>query len=119
VADIMGMAKDLGQALARTEEYQALRRAISAADDDREITELTNRLEELEGRVHSSLEQGKRPEPALEEEYDQVVSRLQASSTYQRLVAAQANFDKVVQRVNQTIQQGLQEGAASRIIIPG
>ena len=34
-------------------------------------------------------------------------------------VAAQANFDKIVQRVNQTIAQGLDEGASSRIIFPG
>lgn len=119
MADIMGMARDLGKSLARTEEYQALKRAISAADDDREIAELTNRLQELEERVHASLQQGRKPEAELEDEYESVVSRLQASSTYQRLVAAQANFDKVVQRVNQTIQQGLQEGAESRIIIPG
>ena len=112
------MARELGKTLARTDEYQTLQRAISAADDDREITELTNRLEDLEGRVQSALRQGRQPEQELREEYEGVVGRLQASSTYQRLVAAQANFDKIVQRVNRTIQDGLQEGAESRIIIP-
>lgn len=118
MAELMEMAKDLGKAMARTEEYQALKRAISLADDDREIAELTQRLEALEARVHHALEQGQRPEPELQSEYETAVSRLQASSTYQRLVAAQANFDRVVQRVNQTIAQGLDEGAQSRIIIP-
>jgi cell fate (sporulation/competence/biofilm development) regulator YlbF (YheA/YmcA/DUF963 family) len=118
MADLMEMAKDVGRAMARTEEYQALRRAISLADDDREIGELTQRLEALEARVHDALEHGKKPEPELQSEYEIAVTRLQASSTYQRLVASQANFDRIVQRVNQAIAQGLDEGAQSRIIIP-
>jgi cell fate (sporulation/competence/biofilm development) regulator YlbF (YheA/YmcA/DUF963 family) len=104
------MARALGQALARTDEYQTLRRAIQAADGDREIQELTNRLQELEERVHGALERGMKPDAALEGEYEGVVGKLQAS---------QANFDKIVQRVNLTIQKGLEEGGTSRIIIPG
>jgi cell fate (sporulation/competence/biofilm development) regulator YlbF (YheA/YmcA/DUF963 family) len=118
MADLMEMARDLGKTMARTEEYQALRRAISLADDDREIAELTRHLEALEARVHEALELGRKPDAELQSQYELAVSRLQASSTYQRLVAAQANFDRVVQRVNQTIAQGLDEGAQSRIIIP-
>ena len=119
MAEILEMAKDLGRTLARTEEYQTLRRAISLADGDREIVELTSRLEELEGRLHAALQEGRRPPKEIQDEYDTVIGRLEASSTYQRLVAAQVNFDKVVQRVNQTIQKGLEEGASSRIILPG
>jgi len=118
MADIMDMARDLGRSMAHTEEYQALRRAITMADEDREIGELTRRLEELEGRVHAALEQGRNPDAEIQEEYESAVNRLEASATYQRLVAAQANFDKVVQRVNQTIAQGLEQGAQSRIILP-
>jgi hypothetical protein len=40
------------------------------------------------------------------------------SPGYQRLVSAQANFDKVLLKVNQTIQAGIAEGAESRIIMP-
>lgn len=118
MADIVEMARDLGRALARTDEYQALRRAISAADDDREIGELTGRLESLEERLHAALQRGEKPEAQIQAEYEGMVERLQASSTYQRLVASQANFDRVVQRVNQTIAKGLEEGAESRIILP-
>lgn len=118
MADMLEMARDLGRTMARTDEYQALRRAISLADDDREIGELSGRLEELEERVRQALEQGQHPEPEVQQEYESVVARLQASATYQRLISAQANFDKVVQRVNQSIAKGLDEGAESRIILP-
>jgi cell fate (sporulation/competence/biofilm development) regulator YlbF (YheA/YmcA/DUF963 family) len=117
MAGIMDMAKDLGSALARTDEYQALRRAAQAADDDRDITELRNVLEGLEGRIATALRAGHEPEPEVAQQYEDAVSRLQANSTYQRLVAAQTNFDKIVQRVNDTIAKGLEEGAQSRIIL--
>lgn len=117
MADMMQMAKDLGNALARTDEYQALKRAISAADDDREMVELRNELEKLEGQIQARLRAGTDPDDETKEKYETAVSRLQASSTYQRLAAAQANFDKVVRKVNETIMEGIEEGADSHIIL--
>jgi cell fate (sporulation/competence/biofilm development) regulator YlbF (YheA/YmcA/DUF963 family) len=117
MAGIMDMAKDLGSALARTDEYQVLRRAAHAADDDRDIAELRSKLEGLEGRIATALRGGHDPDEDVAREYEEAVSRLQANSTYQRLVSAQANFDKIVQKVNDTIQRGLEEGADSRIIL--
>lgn len=117
MADMMQMAKDLGNALARTDEYQALKSAISAADDDRQMVELRNELEKLEERIETSLRAGKQPDDDVKEEYEAAATKLQSSAAYQRLVAAQSNFDKVVRRVNETIMKGIEEGAESRIIL--
>ena len=117
MAGIMDQARQLGNALARTDEYQALKRAIEAADDDRDIAELRSELERLEASMTPALRAGQEPEKADAEAYEAAVQKLQTNSTYQRLVAAQANFDKVVQKVNQTISQGIQEGQDSRIIL--
>ena len=115
---IMEMSRDLGQALARTDEYQALKRAVDGTNDDRELAEMRSTLEQLEGRIEASLRAGQEPEDSVKEEYEQAVMRLQANSTYQRLVAAQSNFDKVLMKVNQTIQEGIASGAESRIVLP-
>ena len=112
------MAKDLGKALAQTEEYQTLKRTISSTADDRELTELRTELEGLEGQIEAALRGGNEPTEELKSGYEDAVGRLQASSTYQRLVSAQANFDKVLLKVNRTIQEGIAEGAVSRIIMP-
>ncbi len=112
------MAKDLGKALAQTEEYQAFKRTVSGTADDRELAELRTELEGLEGQIEAALRGGNEPTEELKDGYEAAVGRLQASSTYQRLVSAQANFDKVLFKVNQTIQEGITEGAESRIIIP-
>ncbi len=117
MAGIMEQAKSLGNSLARTDEYQALRRAIQAADDDRDIAELRSTLQRLEGTISAELRAGKEPEKEMAEEYEAAVTKLQGNATYQRLVAAQANFDKILQKVNGTIAQGMEEGAESRILL--
>lgn len=117
MSGIMEQARSLGNALARTDEYQALRRAAQAADDDREIAEQRSTLERLEGTITTALRAGQDPDEETAKAYEAAVSKLQGNSTYQRLVAAQANFDKVVQKVNETIAKGLDEGADSRIIL--
>jgi cell fate (sporulation/competence/biofilm development) regulator YlbF (YheA/YmcA/DUF963 family) len=115
--EIMEMAERLGQALARTGEYQSLRSAIAASGDDRELAELQGQIQELEQKLQAQLKDGKEPTGEQGQEYDAFFSRLQGNSSYQRLVAAQANFDKVISKVNETIHQGIQKGAESRIIL--
>jgi hypothetical protein len=38
-------------------------------------------------------------------------------SVFQRVVAAQSNFEKVMYKVNQTVAEGINEGSHSRIIV--
>jgi len=115
--EIFEMAERLGQSLARTDEYQTLKRAIEASGDDRDLAKLQGEIQELEHKMESQLRGGAQPTEEQANEYEAFYSRLQANSSYQRLVAAQANFDKVVTRVNDTIHKGIQKGAASRIIL--
>jgi len=115
--EIMEMAERLGQNLARTEEYQALRSAIAASGDDRELAELQTEITGLEQAMQGQLQTGEEPTEEQAKEYEGFFSRLQSNGSYQRLVSAQANFDKVVAKVNETIHQGIQKGAESRIIL--
>ncbi len=111
-------ARDLGRLIGQTDEYKALQRARDRISDDREVVTLINRLGELEQEIGRSLQRGEAPTNAIREEYDDLVSRLQASPVYQSLVAAQANFDKILTRVNEEIGKGMEAAAQSRIILP-
>lgn len=115
--EIMEMAERLGQALARTDEYQALNRAISASGEDRDLAELQSQIQGLEEGMQTRLQKGEEPTEDQAKEYEAFFSRLQANSSYQRLVATQTNFDKIVAKVNETIHRGIQKGAESRIIL--
>lgn len=117
MADIYDMAKDLGSALARTDEYQALKRASDAAENDRDLVELRNRLQSLEAQLESQLRAGKEPDEELKSSYTEAAEELQGMPAFQRVVAAQTNFEKVMYKVNETVAKGIEEGAQSRIII--
>ena len=84
----------------------------------RRIPRVRTELEGLEGQIDAALRAGNEPTEELKTGYEEAVERLQVSATYQRLVSAQTNFDKVLLKVNQTIQEGIIEGAESRIIMP-
>jgi cell fate (sporulation/competence/biofilm development) regulator YlbF (YheA/YmcA/DUF963 family) len=117
MAGIYDMAKELGGALARTDEYQALKRASEAVDQERELVELRNQLRGLEERIEASLRAGKEPEEDVAQAYQTAAEELQTKPLFQRFIAAQSNFDKMMYKVNETMAQGLQEGAKSRIIL--
>lgn len=118
MSKIQEMALDLGKMLGQTDEYQTLKRAAQSADEDRELTRLRNELEELESELMTSLRAGTEPEEEKKDRYEELARTLQSQSGYQRLVSAQANFDKILQKVNETISRGIQDGSERRIIMP-
>ena len=111
------VAKELGEELGRTDEYQAVRRAARAVDDDRELAERRRALEELEAEVMARLRSGKEVDDVTRSRYEKAAEELQVRPEFQRLIAAQANFDKVLARANDTIAKGIETGAAGRIIL--
>ncbi len=117
MSEIQEMAGSLGRALGRTPEYRTLARAIESADDDREVVALRNEVREIEARLQQAIAGGEEPDTVTMERFEAALGRLQASSVYQSVVAAQTNFDKIMHRVDAAIQQGMREGAASRIIL--
>jgi cell fate (sporulation/competence/biofilm development) regulator YlbF (YheA/YmcA/DUF963 family) len=117
MAGIYDMARELGGALARTDEYQAFKRAMDATADDRELVEIRNRIERLEAQIEADLRAGREPSDEVKNEYGDAAQELQRLAGYQRLIAAQSNFEKVMYKVNQTVAEGIEEGAQSRIII--
>lgn len=118
MAGIYDKALDLGNALARTDEYQALKRAMDAADEDRELVELRNRIHSIEERLERAMRAGSEIDEETKREYQQAAEELQSKTVFQRVIAAQANFEKVMMKVNETVAKGIEEGASSRIVLP-
>ncbi len=91
---------------------------MSGLDEDRELNTLKNELQKLEQSLVTQLQAGQEPSEEDRNRYEEMAGDLQSKPEYQRLVAAQSNFDKLLQRVNETISRGIQEGSESRIILP-
>jgi cell fate (sporulation/competence/biofilm development) regulator YlbF (YheA/YmcA/DUF963 family) len=111
-------AQEMGRLLGQSDEYKALGRARQRLTEDTEAVASMNRLDALEREIATALHAGQEPEENAKQEYELVFSTLQGSASYQGLVAAQSNFDKLLGRVNEEISRGMETGAQSRIIMP-
>jgi len=110
-------AKELGNALAGADEYRILRQAIDAADEDRELVELRNRIRELETEIEAAMRAGHEPDEDITKVYTELTEKLQTKPGFQQLISAQANFEKIMFKVNETVMKGIKEGGDSRIIL--
>lgn len=112
-------AKELGRLVGQSTEYQAVKRASDALNDDKETVSLLQKMEQLRVSAQRMMQRGERPTEDMERELDSLLAQVQGRTTYQRLVVAQENFDKIMARVNDWILEGIEKGAASPIITLG
>ena len=109
-------AGELGRLLGQSDEYKAVKRTSDALNDDREAVTLIREMEKLRTDAQSMIERGQNPTPEMEQQLDELLGKVQVNATYQRAIAAQDNFDKLMLRVNEWITEGIRKGASSGII---
>jgi len=112
-------ARELGRLIGQSKEYQDLKRANDALGQDAEAVKLLKQMEQLRTDAQRMIERGERPSQEMERQLDDLLSKVQVQPPYQRLIAAQENFDKLMSRVNEWILDGIDKGAASPIIMLG
>ena len=112
-------AKELGRLIGQSSEYQAVKRANDAITADKTAMGLLQQMEQIRSDAHSMIERGEQPTEEMEERLNDLLGTVQQNAAYQRLIVAQENFDKTMQRVNGWILDGMKKGAASPIITLG
>lgn len=111
-------ARDLGRLIGQSDEYKALDRARERFSSDKDAVERVNKLAQLEGEIAKALQQNQEPTEAEREVYESTFAELQGNASYQGMIAAQSNFDRILSKVNEEISKGVEMGATSRIILP-
>ena len=112
-------AKELGRLIGQSPEYQAVKRANDALGQDAAAVALLRQMEQLRMNAQQMLQRGERPTEEMEKQLDELLNQVQGRATYQRLLVAQENFDKIMARANDWILEGIEKGAASPIITLG
>ncbi|HEX8851705.1 MAG TPA: YlbF family regulator [Gemmatimonadaceae bacterium] len=112
-------AKELGRLIGQSSEYQAVKRANDALGGDKEAVTLLQQMETLRTDAQRMIERGERPSDEMEQSLDDLLGKVQRNATYQRLVVAQENYDKLMMKVNDWIVEGIKKGATSSIITLG
>jgi cell fate (sporulation/competence/biofilm development) regulator YlbF (YheA/YmcA/DUF963 family) len=112
-------AGELGRVIGQSAEYQAVKRTSEALNNDREAVALLRQMEQIRIDAQTMIEHGNNPTPEMEQELDALLAQVQVNPVYQRAIAAQENFDKLMLRVNTWISEGIRKGATSSIITLG
>jgi cell fate (sporulation/competence/biofilm development) regulator YlbF (YheA/YmcA/DUF963 family) len=112
-------ANELGRQIGQSDEYKAVKRTSDALNEDREAVTLIRGMEQLRRDAQAMIERGENPTPEMEQQLDALLEKVQVNPTYQRAMAAQDNFDKLMLRVNEWISEGIRKGATSSIITLG
>jgi cell fate (sporulation/competence/biofilm development) regulator YlbF (YheA/YmcA/DUF963 family) len=112
-------ANDLGRLIGQSPEYQAVKRANESLQEDKELLSSLQRMDQLRTEAQGMLQHGQQPTAEMEQELDQLLTKVQGSMLYQRVLSANENFDKVMMQVNQWILEGIKKGATSSIITLG
>jgi cell fate (sporulation/competence/biofilm development) regulator YlbF (YheA/YmcA/DUF963 family) len=112
-------AQELGRLLGQSEEYKTLVRASDRMKEDATCRQLLAEVERIAQEIERAAQQGREPAKAQAEQYERALQSVQANPVYQQVVAAQANFEKLMAKVNARIYEGMKQGAASPIITLG
>ena len=116
---IWDKAQDLGRMIGQSAEYQALRRAETSLREDKDTVAKLDQIQSLARKVDQVVSQGQMPDQATAEAYENAVRDLESSAVGQAYVVARSNFEKLMNRVNQQISEGMEKGATSSIITLG
>jgi len=111
-------ASELGRVISQTPEYAYLQSAQREIRDDEPAVVKLDRLRELQEQMLELVGRHEEPPEELGEEFMKLQEEIQGSTRYQSLISAQANFDKLMERVYHSIGKGIQKGDESPIIIP-
>ena len=112
-------AKELGRLIGQSPEYQSVKRASDALNEDKDTVALLQQMEKLRVDAARMMQRGERPTEEMERQLDALLGQIQGRPSYQRLLVAQETFDKTMGRVNDWILEGIERGAASPIITLG
>ena len=74
-------------------------------------------MRKLQAEILAHLEKGEEPPEDLRQRLETVSEEMQTSTRYQALISAQANFDKLMEKVQESIGLGIRAGEESRIVI--
>ncbi|HEX3867600.1 MAG TPA: YlbF family regulator, partial [Gemmatimonadaceae bacterium] len=100
---IEAKAKELGRLIGQSNEYKAVRRASDVLNEDKDTVTLLQKMEQLRVNAQRMLQRGERPTEDMERELDTLLGQVQGRASYQQLLVAQENFDKVMGRANDWI----------------
>jgi cell fate (sporulation/competence/biofilm development) regulator YlbF (YheA/YmcA/DUF963 family) len=109
-------ANELGRLLGQSTEYKAMRRAEESLKEDKEAQTRLETISKLTQDFDAMIAKGETPDETKAKDYETTLREFELSPTGQAYLVARTNVDKLMQKVNEKIGEGIQKGATSGII---
>jgi len=106
----------LGRAIGQTDSAKAMERAQESLKEDEETAELFEEVQEMEQEIMQKVQSGQDVDESEQEDLKEKMQKLESDPNFQKYMSAQMNLDKMMKKVNQFIQEGIEEGKDSNII---
>jgi cell fate (sporulation/competence/biofilm development) regulator YlbF (YheA/YmcA/DUF963 family) len=105
MADVMELARKLGSALAGDARYGAMRAATEALQGDAEAKKLEEDYADAVQLIHQKTAQGTAIEPGEKKRELDLRNKIAANDKITTLLRAQADFQELMNSVNDAIQK--------------
>ena len=115
---IFERAGEVGRLISQTAEYAYLKAAHREIEEDEEARGKLAQIDELRGELAGFLERDEEAPQELLDKLTRLSEDVQSSVKFQSLISAEANFNKLMDRVQGAIGSGIKAGEQSKIIIP-
>lgn len=109
-------ARELGRLIGQSPEYKAVKRSSETLNGNREAVTVLQQMEKIRTEAQQLIQRGENPTAEMEQQLDDLLSKVQTNPVYQQAISAQENFDKVMFQINNWIMDGMKKGATSSII---
>lgn len=106
---IMEMAKDLGQAMRETEEFEKLKAAEQKLNEDVDAQVLMEGLQSSQEKLQKLQMAGLQPSEEQVQEFQQQREQMSTNSAISSFMQAQEEFSNMVQEVNEAISEGMKD----------
>ncbi len=104
---IEGKAKDLGQEISKTPEYQELERTGENLKTDSAAQQLIQDVQEVQRQIEFSQKSGVQPDQEQIARFNELREQMHANLSVRNFVKAQEEFNNVMKSVNDAISEGI------------
>ncbi len=105
--DVEKKAKELGNEIAKTEEYQELERTSKNVQENTEANQMIEKVQELQQNIQFAQQSGVQPSEELTQQFNDLKQQMNANLTIQAYAKAQEAFNQLMSDVNSAISKGI------------
>ncbi len=105
--NVIEKAKELGEEIRKTEEYQELERVSENMQQDADANHMIKEIQELQQQIQFAQQSGVQPSEDQIQQFNNLKSKMDSNLTIQAYAKAQNDFSQFMQEVNSAISEGI------------